>query len=113
MVVDKYAGRCLDVGSIPTGSIYNFGRLLKRLKRPCWKRGRRVTACVGSNPMSSVEKNNYFGDATNVVSFLLIKRNKASSYYELLALLFKLIIRYYFYLFYLKIYLLSCLSIYH
>ena len=30
------------------------GRLLKRLKRPCWKRGRRVTACVGSNPMSSV-----------------------------------------------------------
>ena len=54
MVVDKYAGRCLDVGSIPTGSIYNFGRLLKRLKRPCWKRGRRVKACVGSNPMSSV-----------------------------------------------------------
>ena len=54
MVVDKYAGRCLDVGSIPTGSIYNFGRLLKRLKRPCWKRGRRVIACVGSNPMSSV-----------------------------------------------------------
>ena len=30
------------------------GRLLKRLKRPCWKRGRRVKACVGSNPMSSV-----------------------------------------------------------
>ena len=54
MVVDKYAGRCLDVGSTPTGSIYNFGRLLKRLKRPCWKRGRRVKACVGSNPMSSV-----------------------------------------------------------
>ena len=32
-----------------------IGRLLKRLKRPCWKRGRRVTACVGSNPMSSVK----------------------------------------------------------
>ena len=24
MVVDKYAGRCLDVGSTPTGSIYSF-----------------------------------------------------------------------------------------
>ena len=47
------------------------GRLLKRLKRPCWKRGRRVTACVGSNPMSSVEKKNYFLDATNVVSFFV------------------------------------------
>ena len=57
MVVDKYAGRCLDVGSTPTGSIFFIhGRLLKRLKRPCWKRGRRVKACVGSNPMSSVEK---------------------------------------------------------
>ena len=55
MVVDKYAGRCLDVGSTPTGSIFIIhGRLLKRLKRPCWKRGRRVIACVGSNPMSSV-----------------------------------------------------------
>ena len=55
MVVDKYAGRCLDVGSTPTGSIFFIhGRLLKRLKRPCWKRGRRVKACVGSNPMSSV-----------------------------------------------------------
>ena len=30
------------------------GRLLKRLKRLCWKRSRRVKACVGSNPMSSV-----------------------------------------------------------
>ena len=57
MVVDKYAGRCLDVGSTPTGSIFIIhGRLLKRLKRPCWKRGRRVTACVGSNPMSSVRE---------------------------------------------------------
>ena len=55
MVVDKYVGRCLDVGSTPTGSIFFIhGRLLKRLKRPCWKRGRRVKACVGSNPMSSV-----------------------------------------------------------
>ena len=54
MVVDKCVGRCLDVGSIPTGSIVKYGRLLKRLKRPCWKRGRRVKACVGSNPMSSV-----------------------------------------------------------
>ena len=54
MVVDKYAGRCLDVGSTPTGSIFFIhGRLLKRLKRPCWKRGRRVKACVGSNPTSS------------------------------------------------------------
>ena len=34
--------------------IFIHGRLLKRLKRPCWKRGRRVKACVGSNPMSSV-----------------------------------------------------------
>ena len=57
MVVDKYAGRCLDVGSTPTGSIFFIhGRLLKRLKRPCWKRGRRVKACVGSNPMSSVRE---------------------------------------------------------
>ena len=31
-----------------------YGRLLKRLKRLCWKRSRRVKACVGSNPMSSV-----------------------------------------------------------
>ena len=30
------------------------GRLLKRLKRLCWKRSRRLKACVGSNPMSSV-----------------------------------------------------------
>ena len=30
------------------------GRLLKRFKRLCWKRSRRVKACVGSNPMSSV-----------------------------------------------------------
>ena len=30
------------------------GRLLKRLKRLCWQRSRRVKACVGSNPMSSV-----------------------------------------------------------
>ena len=54
MVVDKCVGRCLDVGSIPTGSIVKYGRLLKRLKRLCWKRSRRVKACVGSNPMSSV-----------------------------------------------------------
>ena len=54
MVVDKCVGRCLDVGSIPTGSIYKLGRLLKRVKRLCWKRSRRVKACVGSNPMSSV-----------------------------------------------------------
>ena len=72
MVVDKYAGRCLDVGSTPTGSIFFIhGRLLKRLKRPCWKRGRRVTACVGSNPMSSVEKKNYFGDTTKMLYPLL------------------------------------------
>ena len=54
MVVDKCVGRCLDVGSTPTGSIFKNGRLLKRLKRLCWKRSRRVKACVGSNPMSSV-----------------------------------------------------------
>ena len=47
-----------------------IGRLLKRLKRPCWKRGRRVTACVGSNPMSSVEKQNYFLDTTMLYLFL-------------------------------------------
>ena len=34
------------------------GRLLKRLKRLCWKRSRRVKACVGSNPMSSVQFKN-------------------------------------------------------
>ena len=34
MVVDKYVGRCLDVGSTPTGSIYilpSFANLSKTL----------------------------------------------------------------------------------
>ena len=61
MVVDKCVGRCLDVGSTPTGSIFKNGRLLKRLKRLCWKRSRRVKACVGSNPMSSVVETSLCG----------------------------------------------------
>ncbi len=51
MVVDKCVGRCLDVGSTPTGSIFKNGRCSKRLKGLCWKRSRRVKTCVGSESL--------------------------------------------------------------
>ena len=40
--------RCLDVGSIPTGSINKYGRLPRGLRGCVRKRSRRVKACVGS-----------------------------------------------------------------
>ena len=52
-----------------------YGRLLKRLKRLCWKRSRRVKACVGSNPMSSV----VFQEAPKGV-FLIAGRNQMDSF---------------------------------
>ena len=48
-----------------------YGRLLKRLKRLCWKRSRRVKACVGSNPMSSV----VFQEAPQGVFLIAGKKN--------------------------------------
>ena len=53
-----------------------YGRLLKRLKRPCWKRGRRVTACVGSNPMSSVyfKKDTQEIESTEKIGLLLLMK---------------------------------------